>query len=410
MAQLTKEIKLHPAQAAFRNSNAISRGYVGGIGSGKSWVGAYDLLRRAKPNRLYMVVTPTYGMLRDASWRTLMNLAKELQYFREENKTEMRMVLGNGAEVLGRSADDPERLRGPNLSGAWMDEASLMHRGAFDIMLGRLREAGEQGWLSATFTPQGKSHWTYKVFGIRGEGVELFHSHTRDNPFLPATFYTSVMHQYAPNLARQELGGEFVELEGAEFPGAWFGDHAWFDEWPATWQCKTLSLDPSKGKDSKAGDYGAFVKLMVDTEGTVYCEADIERRNVDLLAETAVEHCRTWKPDLFGCETNQFQELLADNIGRMAASRGLVLQPYGLDNRVSKVVRIRRLTPFLSKGEIRFKSNSPGTQLLVEQLQDFPGGDHDDGPDALEMAVRLAQVLIGGQEVNDGLGSYLPVG
>ncbi len=75
MAQLTKEIKLHPAQAAFRNSNAISRGYVGGIGSGKSWVGAYDLLRRAKPNRLYMVVTPTYGMLRDASWRTLMNLA-----------------------------------------------------------------------------------------------------------------------------------------------------------------------------------------------------------------------------------------------------------------------------------------------------------------------------------------------
>jgi hypothetical protein len=26
----------------------------------------------------------------------------------------------------------------------------------------------------------------------------------------------------------------------------------------------------------------------------------------------------------------------------------------------------------------------------VQQLRDFPNGDHDDGPDALEMARRLA--------------------
>jgi hypothetical protein len=27
---------------------------------------------------------------------------------------------------------------------------------------------------------------------------------------------------------------------------------------------------------------------------------------------------------------------------------------------------------------------------LVQQLKDFPVGDHDDGPDALEMALRLS--------------------
>jgi hypothetical protein len=37
----------------------------------------------------------------------------------------------------------------------------------------------------------------------------------------------------------------------------------------------------------------------------------------------------------------------------------------------------------------RFKGGSPGARLLIEQLRDFPCGDHDDGPDALEMAVRL---------------------
>ena len=33
---------------------------------------------------------------------------------------------------------------------------------------------------------------------------------------------------------------------------------------------------------------------------------------------------------------------------------------------------------------------SKGAKLLLEQLRDFPCGEHDDAPDALEVAVRLA--------------------
>ena len=32
--------------------------------------------------------------------------------------------------------------------------------------------------------------------------------------------------------------------------------------------------------------------------------------------------------------------------------------------------------------------------LLVEKLRDFPNADHDDGPDALELAVRLAGEML----------------
>jgi hypothetical protein len=49
----------------------------------------------------------------------------------------------------------------------------------------------------------------------------------------------------------------------------------------------------------------------------------------------------------------------------------------------------------LSQRRIRFKGGSPGARRLVEQLRDFPNGDHDDGPDALEMAIRLAGELLG---------------
>ncbi|MSR60215.1 MAG: hypothetical protein EXS05_21680 [Planctomycetaceae bacterium] len=37
--------------------------------------------------------------------------------------------------------------------------------------------------------------------------------------------------------------------------------------------------------------------------------------------------------------------------------------------------------------------NSPGAARLVDELRDFPFGDHDEGPDPLEMAVRLAEGL-----------------
>jgi hypothetical protein len=59
---------------------------------------------------------------------------------------------------------------------------------------------------------------------------------------------------------------------------------------------------------------------------------------------------------------------------------------------------------------LRFKSHSPGTRLLVEQLKEFPAGEHDDGPDALEMAIRLAAEMLAIPGADDGLGNRLPIG
>jgi hypothetical protein len=56
---------------------------------------------------------------------------------------------------------------------------------------------------------------------------------------------------------------------------------------------------------------------------------------------------------------------------------------------------------------MRFKSHSRGTQRLVDQLHAFPLADHDDGPDALEMAVRLAADWLAAKHYNDGLGNRL---
>ena len=107
-----------------------------------------------------------------------------------------------------------------------------------------------------------------------------------------------------------------------------------------------------------------------------------------------MEHERSFRPDAFGVETNQFQELLADDLLQVAQERGILMPLYTLNYQVNKLVRIRRLTPYLSRRIVRFKGDSPGARLLVEQMRDFPNADHDDGPDALEMAQRLASELL----------------
>ena len=209
----------------------------------------------------------------------------------------------------------------------------------------------------------------------------------------------------------REKQGAPLNPDLCEWSEDYFGDHIWFDEWPAEFQAKVVALDPSKGRDVRRSDYSAFVMLCIDLDGVLHVEADLARRPTPVIVATGAELCSRFRPQAFGVETNQFQELLAGQFEEEFHRQGIVgVQPWSIDNRVNKQVRIRRLGPYLSARRLRFKTNSPGTRLLVEQLMDFPVGDHDDGPDALEMAIRLAGELLGQAGADDGLGDRLPVG
>ena len=82
---MTLRVDVHEAQQAFLDSEALYRGFVGGRGAGKSYVGALDLLLRAKDDRLYGVYAPTYPMLRDSSWRSFLDMAGQMRFIRKYN-------------------------------------------------------------------------------------------------------------------------------------------------------------------------------------------------------------------------------------------------------------------------------------------------------------------------------------
>ncbi len=202
-----------------------------------------------------------------------------------------------------------------------------------------------------------------------------------------------------------------IDPERCEWPEEYFGDQIWFSKWPQRLQLKVMALDPSKGADTRHGDYSAFVILGVDKQGVLYVEADLARRPTPQMVAEGAALLRRHRVSTFGVEANQYQELLAGEFAAEFQRSGThYAAPYAIHNHVNKRVRIRRLGPYLSQHRIRFLKSSPSTRLLVDQLRDFPLGAHDDGPDALEMALRLAEELHHGKNEDDGLGDRISIG
>ncbi|MCA9247351.1 MAG: terminase family protein [Planctomycetales bacterium] len=172
------------------------------------------------------------------------------------------------------------------------------------------------------------------------------------------------------------------------------GDDLWFDEWPSDLRLRVLTLDPSKGRGASHSDYSAYVLLGVAEGGTVFVEADLSNtRPPSQLVEDGVRHYANFAPDAFRIEGNAWQDLLAPMFVAGFKQHGILAGNIGqMENRVSKRLRIETLDGLLRDRQFRFR-RTKGTELLVDQLKNFPVARHDDGPDALEMAVRTAREL-----------------
>lgn len=153
------------------------------------------------------------------------------------------------------------------------------------------------------------------------------------------------------------------------------------------------ALDPSLG--SSGGDPSALVTVG-QKDGRIYVlEADIARRSPRDTLESAIRNFQRWSvdsPSHFLClaiETNAFQVVLKDMLEDMSRRLGLFIPVRAVRNFSDKAARISSLSPLVENGTILFlpAQSTPGG--LIEQLIQFPRGAHDDGPDALEMAVRM---------------------
>ncbi len=159
--------------------------------------------------------------------------------------------------------------------------------------------------------------------------------------------------------------------------------------------------DPSLGKNRNA-DTSAIIAVAKDTAtGYLYVViADIARRKPDQIIEDALEASRRLKREYkrpfykFGVETVQFQYYFAEIMRQRAAASGEYLPIEEISSTQNKDARIQSLQPFVKNGYIKFSRKH---KTLLEQMTTYPMGKNDDAPDGLQMAVKLALELKGGQ-------------
>jgi predicted phage terminase large subunit-like protein len=153
--------------------------------------------------------------------------------------------------------------------------------------------------------------------------------------------------------------------------------------------------DPSLGKKGRQHDDTAIITLAKDASGVHYVlDADIRKRKPDEILDTVASYHTRRGYQRFGFEVNQFQEFLGDELIKRSRAAGVEVPVYKIAHTTDKLLRIQTLQPLVSSGGIRFSRRHA---VLLEQLRQFPHGAHDDGPDALEMAIEAGRhaVVIG---------------
>ncbi|MCH8271345.1 MAG: phage terminase large subunit [Planctomycetes bacterium] len=149
------------------------------------------------------------------------------------------------------------------------------------------------------------------------------------------------------------------------------------------------ACDPSLGKRHGKGDFTAIVAVGKDRrDDRLYViDADIARRTPGETIERIVELSKEFEYETMVVETNQFQDLLADQLEQQLRQRGRYIDVERVDHTTHKQSRIQSLEPLIRRGSLMFSRRH---HTLLEQLRQYPLGAHDDGPDALEMAVSEA--------------------
>lgn len=182
-----------------------------------------------------------------------------------------------------------------------------------------------------------------------------------------------------------------------------FGESAWpdhyfkgiyvnADQWPNEFQASAIAIDPSKGKNAHKGDYTAMIFAGI-AGGKIWIDASLKRVPPPVLIDNAIDWWIAKRPQMLGIESVQFQELFQEMVITRALQRGVLdICVYPIDNRINKQLRIESLARWFERDVVRIKC-TPGGRELLRELQEFPNCDHDDGPDAMEMSIRLLEEI-----------------
>jgi predicted phage terminase large subunit-like protein len=148
------------------------------------------------------------------------------------------------------------------------------------------------------------------------------------------------------------------------------------------------AVDPSLGKTKKS-DTSAIVIVGRGVDNFLYVmEGDVCRRKpnaiIDDMTGYVLKHYAIMQANGgFVVEEDVWQEYFSNTIKDKFVERGMYVNWIPVKDQGNKELRIKSLARLIQQGYVKFNKNHT---TLWNQLKNWPKG-HDDGPDALQMAV-----------------------
>ena len=383
-----------------------------GRGFGKTRVGA-ELVRHmvdtGQAKRIH-IIAPTAADARDVAVEGesgLLNISPSWNKPLYES-TKRRLTWPNGAVASLFSAEEPERLRGPQCDFAWTDELAAwdpnVQQMVWDMMNFGLR-LGKNPRAVVTTTPKPTvliQNLVKQAKDPASRTIITTGSTYENRTNLAAPFMRQITQYEGTNLGRQEIYAELIDIEESGIL-----KRSWFKRWPANKPMPHIefvlqSYDTAftaQTENDPTGQlaFGVFRPSPDEPYAVMLMDAWTDHLKYPELRKKAVEEYK----NTYGPQEAKVDILLIEDKGSGIAliqdlqRAGLPVRKYN-PGRPDKIMRLHAVSHLVFNGRVYIPESKkvPGEFItwaedFIREVCSFPNSPHDEYVDCLSQALAF---------------------
>tara|TARA_R100000951_G_scaffold107149_1_gene102243 strand:- start:64 stop:1152 length:1089 start_codon:yes stop_codon:yes gene_type:complete len=337
------------------------------------------------PNVMVAVITPTFGDLRRTAFEGVSGILKNIPdgcllegRGQGYNSSASEIRLYNGSKIMGFSATEPDRLRGPQFHRAWCDElAAWRYPEAFDQLMFALR-LGEQPQCIITTTP--KPTPMIKALLERPDTIVTSGSTFENEANLAGSTLAMLKTRYeGTSLGRQELYAEVIDnLEGAlwNYPMI---EKTRIDD-PPDLQNLVIAVDPAVTSGADSDETGIVVVAKCGNGRYYVLEDRSGKYSPDQWGKVACDLFHKWDADRVIAEVNNGGDL----VERLIKTVDHTVRFKSVHATRGKLVRAEPIAALYEQGKVHHVGVYPE---LESQMCTYTGDRPKPSPDRLDALV-----------------------
>lgn len=232
--------------------------------------------------------------------------------------------------------------------------------------------------------------WEYIEFpAIFDEGTEEERSLWPE--FWPLPELKKIRNTIAPHLWNAQYMQNPTTEEGALIKKEWW--QPWTNDDPPDCEFTIVSLDAAQEAHNRADfsavtRWGVFYRTDEDTgsmkANVILLDAWKARMEFPELKREMIEYYKDWQPDVFIVEKKSAGAALYQEFRAM----GIPVSEFTPTKGNDKIARVNAITDMFASGMVWAPEGMRWADEVMQELSDFPNGDHDDYVDSTSQALH----------------------